>query len=196
MKQLSSNSNIEPTVVLWGVCHHLQRGYWELPPEDVEAFRDQLQSKASKHHVLAIAEEMSRDAMELTVSRAMHAGSRWKAFAKRYLKGVSLPSIPQQAANNLRLQYRGCDPGIEERRRLGILEPAGDPTEPEQQSLKAKNGCMREYYWLQCLKNFSQWPVLFLCGEEHFETFQKKLLSEDIKVVKCRPIKRTCTLCP
>lgn len=196
MKQLSSNNNAEPTVVLWGVCHHLQRGYWVLPPADVGAFLALVCSRASHHGVVAIAEEMSRDAMQLTVAIAMNPRGVSNAFINKYLQGVSLPSIPEQAAHFLGLGYRACDPGTEERRRLGIPECADDPTDPEQQDCRAKNGCMREYYWLQCLKDFAQWPVLYLCGEEHIETFRKKLLSEGIKVVKCSPTKRTCTLCP
>lgn len=195
MKQLASHNNVEATVVLLGICHHLQQGYWALPPAEVGAFFALLCSRANHHGVVAIAEEMSRDAMQLAVAKAMHPRGRLNAFINRYLKEVPLPSIPEQVSSYLGLRYCACDPGIEERRRLGIPEYADDPTDPEQQSLKAQSGCMREYYWLQRLKDFAQWPVFFLCGEEHLDTFRKKLLSEGIKAVKGRPATHTCILC-
>lgn len=196
MEQLASHNNVEPTVVLLGIRHHLQQGYWALTPPEVGAFFALVCSRANHHGVVAIAEEMSRDAMQLTAAKAMHPGSRLNAFINRYLKSVSLPSIPEQAANYLRLHYCACDPSIEEQRRLKIPKYVDDPDDPVQQRRKAINGCMREYYWLQCLNDFAQWPVFFLCGEEHFETFGEKLQSEGIKVVKCRPTKLTCTPCP
>lgn len=45
-----------------------------------------------------------------------------------------------------------------------------------------QGNCIRERYWLEQLLDLDAWPVLFICGSPHIETFRSLLKSHDIVV--------------
>ena len=47
---------------------------------------------------------------------------------------------------------------------------------------KAESHEKRERYWLEQLRRFDKWPVLFVCGAEHVTSFRNLLEQENITV--------------
>lgn len=119
--------------------------------------------------VSAVAEEMSEDAL---------------------LESNCTASIPMQMANALRLPHRFCDPNTAERARLGIRQQndilisafLGNLSETEVAVRLADSHAKCESYWLAQLRDLNLWPVLFVCGANHVDTFFNLLRHEDIAV--------------
>ncbi len=104
-------------------------------------------------------------------------------------------SIPQRVADKLSLKFHFCDPDTDERKRceiedIGVLERMRDDNDiPSDEAERRINvsWTKRERYWLEQLqKNVSEskYPVLFICGAKHVNTFSK-LLRESGFNVKC-----------
>lgn len=148
-----------PDVAIIGTCHSYQRGQI-----DAEAFEQMVESYASAYSFAAIAEEMSRDAL-----------------AEHGLK----QSICERVADRRHLDHSYVDPDGPMRTTLGI-EPTmnvdwagmkGCPysrQEIEQHNWN-RNFHPREKYWLERLHKFDRWPVLFVCGADHVESFAAKV---------------------
>ena len=92
-------------------------------------------------------------------------------------------SIPQRVAQELSLKHRLCDPNMEERGERGIFQEgylrATNPSMPEEEiERQFFNGeRRREQYWLDRLLTEPkvEWPVLFICGANHVDSFSKIL---------------------
>ena len=145
-------------VIIVGTSHPLQMASQEL--------KATLQDLCCRFSVSAIGEEMSDDATQ---------------------EYSSVVSVPVQVAKALRLPHRYCDPGRTERARLGIrqdndicaqLSLSEDEIDTQLKESRAK----RESYWLDQLLDLNIWPVLFVCGADHVDSFRRLLQREDIDV--------------
>ena len=156
------------TVLLIGTNHLYQR---PLPwPHDQgnKQFREMIATTCQQKGVKAIAEEMCVDGL--------------KPF------GVH-ESVCKQVADALHLAHRYCNPSIQEHIDRGIIideekfrYEEGVANKPQQQieaEIRVSHE-IRERYWLEQLLKLNAWPVLFVCGADHTESFRVLLQTDDI----------------
>lgn len=158
-------------VVLIGTSHKYQ-----LPLENVESngspnFYNIIDELSKLHQVKSIAEEMSVDALQES--------------------GFTI-SIAQKLCDDRRLLHQFTDPTREERKKMGILQDyeveskgwwfgwSRERIEAE----KKKNSRIRERFWLSRIDEVNIWPLFFICGANHFNSFATLLLKEGVGVVK------------
>ena len=87
------------------------------------------------------------------------------------LEGKNGRSIAGEVAKGLGIEHRLCDPGWEERKRLGIPGRADDFTG----QARAQQFEIRECYWLKCISDRFDSSVLFICGAVHTSQFETRL---------------------
>ena len=106
-------------------------------------------------------------------------------------------SIPQRVAKELSLKPLPCDPNRGQRTKLGIfhendlriqpfLNSSPPMSEDEIQRQILEGHRKRERYWLEQLQqevSESEYPVLFICGAKHVDTFSKLLEEHDFNVI-------------
>lgn len=153
------------TIFLVGTRHDYQRP-GSLSSEEFHAL---VAASCKEQDIKLIAEEMSIDALSLYGAKQ---------------------SVGEQVADSLRIGHCYCDPSIEEQKRLGITHPgkvglsdfsavrASQEVDPE---VRASNA-IRERRWLEHLLELECWPVLFVCGAHHIESFQALLHANSIIV--------------
>lgn len=148
-------------VIIVGTSHSIQIASRKLKP-----FLERL---CGNFTVSAVAEEMNEEAL---------------------LESNCTTSIPMQVANALRLPHRFCDPNTAERARLDIRQENDILISAYQANLSktevalclADSHTKRESYWLDQLRDLNVWPVLFVCGANHVDSFCDLLRHEDIAV--------------
>src|SRR6266700_329129 len=69
------------------------------------------------------------------------------------------------------LEKLGKDKGIEHR----FCEPT--PIERKENGIEQSDGDKREQFWLSRIEDCKNRNVLFVCGNEHVESFRKKLIT-------------------
>ncbi len=102
----------------------------------------------------------------------------------------SLESVPMHLAKKLNLQHYFCDPSPTERVNLKIQQDndikihgfINNLPEEEISNLIKAEYAKREAYWLNQLQLFNKWPLLFICGAKHVESFASLLINNGIKV--------------
>lgn len=106
-------------------------------------------------------------------------------------------SIPQRVAKELSLKPLLCDPNRGQRTKLGIFEENdlkiqsflnSNPPMPEDEIQRQvlEGYRKRERYWFEQLQqevSESKYPVLFICGKKHVDTFSKLLEEKDFNVI-------------
>jgi len=108
------------------------------------------------------SEHVEMKALELKVKTI---AEEWSHEANQRNK-VQFSTV-QTVATNLDLKHIFCDPTIEERKKHGINESNKD---------------RREEFWIERLKDLLHEKILFVCGEDHLESFKSKLDSRGILV--------------
>jgi hypothetical protein len=147
-------------VLLIGTSHDYQRvrgGTRDTGPEQLRAV---IAGVAVQHGVRAIAEEMSPEALVA-----------YKAT----------DSVGRQVAAVLGIAHRLCDPESTERQALGYREDddirmAGFFAGRDHDAIEAvvrASYAIRERRWLEHLLELDLWPVLFICGANHVESFEE-----------------------
>lgn len=130
--------------------------------EEEFAFRHLVESAAAKFAARALAEELNEDGL------SEH--------------NVTLSVLQLQAAA-LGLPHCFCEPGRAERAALGIqqgseVEVTGWIRGWSQDEVKTHLLAQfhkRETVWCDRLLAFDKWPVLFVCGADHVDTFSSLL---------------------
>jgi hypothetical protein len=171
--EFSDDGSSVPRIVrgVWviGTSHDyqlLRRGSDQL---GVAQFRALLTTVATDHGVRAIAEEMSLEGL------ALHKAD---------------DSVCKQVARTLGIPHRFCDPSSQERKALGIAEDddirmSGFFAGRDQQAIECyvrASYSLRERSWLGQLIELDAWPLLFVCGAYHAESFCARLQAEAIDV--------------
>lgn len=150
-----------------GTSHEYQVVRRAVSHPEREQFRTLLTSIAIEKVVQVIAEEMSIDA--LNVCRADE-------------------SVGQQVADALQIAHSHCDPSIDERKALGVVDDddirmsgfLNDRKPEEVEAAVNDSFAIRERCWLEHLLELDKWPVLFVCGANHAERFRERLESSGI----------------
>jgi hypothetical protein len=159
---------------LWGVqdkkIHIIgTRHTCQIPGNDHETlFKNLIESSCDKYHFRGIGEEMNLEAL------------------KQY-PNVKM-TICQIIAERLNILHRYCDPDPAQRKSLGITSEQevsldGFFNDRSPQQIEARRSAevgIRESYWLDQLLDMNTWPVLFVCGANHVETFPQILDDQKI----------------
>ena len=162
-------------VLLLGTEHPIQRG-----KKKKDIFKFYLKELCITHEVKAIAEEIDDN--------------------DRY--------IAENLSSDLNIKYKIIEPTRGERSDLGIedrndvicelmernkITKWPDKSSADKQSLEIHKECdvrmqiayrQREFEWLKRINELDTWPVLIICGAEHYEFFDDLLVSSGIVVVK------------
>ena len=150
-------------VIVVGTSHTIQTTDLALQPF--------LENLCQKFNARAVAEEMSEEALAEKDRAA---------------------SIPMHVAKALQIRHRFCDPDKAQRAKLGIRQENdfrleailsnSALSEPEVAACLADSHARRERYWLDQLRDFNVWPVLFVCGADHVASFSQLLKQQDMAV--------------
>ena len=175
------------TLVLVGTAHKFQRPVNGPYIEGIALFRDMIHDLCRQHEIAAIGEEMS-----------------WYALQEENVTA----SVAQRVCALLGLRHQLSDPSPEERFKLGIrqdndirAEHLCDGWTQEQVEAdvlargRVSSDRIREQFWLQKIQKFDVWPLLFICGTNHFTSFAKLLSSAGIDVVEVHPDWEPATNC-
>jgi hypothetical protein len=168
------------TVVLVGTDHNFQRPVHGPHAEGVAQFRARVRELCLQYHLAGIAEEMSLSALE---------------------EHNVTESVAQQVCASLGLRHQFSDPSSRaERYKLGIRQDndiraehmSGDSTQEQIEADVLARGSVpsdriREQFWLRKVQEFDVWPLLFICGANHFTSFTALLNANGIAVVEAHP---------
>jgi len=111
-------------------------------------------------------------------------------------------SIPKIFSRGYGLKHKYCDPEREEQERIGIKrsgfysqakkfseilqsEEIKNLTQEEADELEWKEDLKREPSWLCNILELNSWPLLFICGPKHVESFSGLLIAStfDVKII-------------
>ena len=146
-------------VLIVGTNHQIEMRGREASKHESDGFKKQLVEWCIKENPKAIAEEMSRDAVN-------EAGSP--------------RTVPKEVAEELRLKHKYCDPGRETRVKLGIqdkneIRMAAFIADRDLSEVLKDRERKRERYWLKQLESLDTFPVFFVCGYCHVYSFKELL---------------------
>jgi hypothetical protein len=165
------------TIILVGTDHNFQRPVNGKHTEGIAQFRIRIQELCLQYHLAAIAEEMSVSALaEYNLTE----------------------SVAQQVCALLSLRHQFSDPpSREERYKLGIRQDndiraehlLSDSTQEQIEADVLARGRVpsdriREQFWLSRVQELDVWPLLFICGANHFTSFSALLKENGIQVVE------------
>ena len=167
------------TVVLVGTSHKFQRPVNGPHADGIAQFRILIRDLCLQHDLAAIAEEMN-----------LHALQEWNVTQ----------SVAQQVCNLLGLRHQFSDPSPEERYKLGIRQDNDIRAEHvfdewTQEQIEADvlargsvpSDRIREQFWLRKIRELDEWPLLFICGANHFTAFAALLRASHIEIVEVHP---------
>lgn len=161
-------------VILLGTSHTFQIRNSDAQEWVSEQFRQLLISLCIEHKANGIAEEMNEVAL---------------------LEHNASTTIAKTVALELRIGHQLSDPPPNIRKSLGIQSEnyiraighlkklSNDDIEAE--ILRAYR--IRESYWLSQLQIFNSYPVVFICGANHVESFTSILLGNSCEVIVAAP---------
>lgn len=132
-------------------------------------FERMIKELCVRHQIKALGEEMSLEALQ-------------KKSVER--------SICEVVATSLGLPHKYCDPDTEERKKIGVTTVQDsvhddfmkNPNDKNVQNKTPIEIKIREEFWLNKLLELDFWPILFVCGACHVESFSR-LLTEKNKIV-------------
>ena len=149
--------------VVFGISHNLQRGFPFCSEEALSRFQRRLDILYGRYGFKCVIEEFNTDAL----NEAKIAETSVQLFAKR-----------------IGVEHSFCDPTAKERDELGIqsensakinFEFSMNPTTTLEKIIFDAND-KREKYWLEVVERQAKFPLLFVCGENHINSFEKKLI--------------------
>ena len=167
------------TVILVGTDHNFQRPVNGPHAEAIAQFRVRIKELCLQYHLAAIAEEMSVSGLE---------------------EHNVTESVAQQVCALLGLSHQFSDPSHAERYKLGIRQDNdiraehmfSDWTQEQIEADVLARGSIpsdriREQFWLRKIQEFDVWPLLFICGANHFTSFTALLKASCINVIEAHP---------
>lgn len=166
------------TVVLLGTAHPIQRG--ENAPT---LFRAVLMGECEKYNVKAIAEEIDNDKPTVAsiLAKTLHVGHL-----------IADPDLHERAKRGIQSDWR-VDIIREYQNRypeIGMW-----PESPSKENLPEEvwreydrrtneSHGTREQVWLEKVIQFDRWPLLFICGANHFRGFSNLLRKRGFHVIE------------
>lgn len=116
--------------------------------------------KGFEHYIKAEIQKLNIDLLAEEFSRQSVKMNRCKGEK----------SILEEIAERTKIKHLFCDPDSEERKSLGIPSEGKEKEE------------MREMEWLKRLENNAHERILFVCGNDHVESFKEKLIGKGCQV--------------
>lgn len=165
-------------VVLLGTSHPIQRGE-NLP----DVFRSMLIHECEKHQIIGIAEEA--DENQRTIGYKLAAERNYKHLyadpdiKERRKRGIPLPEDIRYYLQNIFVEKY---PEIQSWPRDDIGLP--EEVQKELDEMTQQSYRMREKVWLENIERSNVWPLLFVCGANHFNEFKKLLSTSGIHVIR------------
>lgn len=169
-----------PTVVLVSTNHEFQCLNPLDNSEEIRQHQEMITDLCFQHSISAIAEEMSFEALK------MHGLTK---------------TVAQQVCASLHLRHQFSDPPFLAREELGIFTDndirtdhrlKGSTKDVEDADAQARGSAhsnpLRKKFWLKKIRELNSWPLLFICGENHFRSFAELLSKYNIKVVSSQNI--------
>ena len=164
------------TVVLVGTAHKFQLPVNGAQADGIAQFRIMILDLCRQQDLAAIAEEMNPHALQ---------------------ENSVTESVAQQVSALLGRRHQFSDPSPEERYKLGIRQDNDIRAEHffdewTQVQIEADvlargrvpSDRIREQFWLRRIQELDAWPLLFICGSDHFTSFAALLRADSIDVVE------------
>ena len=168
-------------IVLVGTAHPIQRG--EQAPE---LFNAVLLEQCAFHEVNGIAEEIEKNAITIAYQlasalqlRHLYADPDWSERAERGIQSDCQLDIIQEYADRYPSIRWWPKEENEEDLPAEVLEQYRKRT--------ARADRLRERLWLEKIVGFNVWPLLFICGADHFEPFSNLLEVSGFNLIKSHP---------
>lgn len=163
---------MERKVYILGTSHEYQRNDDTCSSSSIDEFKLYLRAVCQLHRINAIGEEMSKTALE--------DFDRTNSISYLFVQEHGI------------LKHKYCDPDRDERKKLGIKESGffiqskklpkiyqsediKSITQEEAAELEWKEDLKKEPIWLCKALELNVWPLLFICGSKHVESFSKLL---------------------
>ena len=165
---------MKPSVFLFGTDHRYQRRSSDFSEVQHKAFIQKLDDVCDAKLVEAIAEECSLEALK---------------------ENNIDESVPEIFSKKNGIVHKYCDPNREKRANLNISQENDirasaifnnwSEDKIQEEILLSHN--RRESYWMDMLYKLNQWPVLFICGADHVQSFSHVLRNNDIdvEIIEC-----------
>ena len=195
-----------PKIILVGTAHPYQTQACKT--EDAQAFQWFVLQKCRQSGIKRLAEELNEEALQKDRNALEETKIRLESnntegpirealkWIKKALERWEGKSVAQKVAAQLGLKEPlFCDPDSEQRKLLGI-EDEGEIelkrdydrsiSDDEAQQRIRVSRTKRELCWLEQLQkkvSESEYPVLFICGAKHVDTFSKLLEENDFNVI-------------
>ncbi|WP_347990152.1 hypothetical protein [Methylomonas sp. AM2-LC] len=171
------------SVILIGTTHPIQLG-----ESSLDLFKKVLREQCQSHRVEGVAEEIKNG--DATVALALAAELQPPIphlYADPDIKERMEHGMPSNIADiilGLQNEYAARFPEIRCWPRNASSENL--PQEVWNEYLKRSNDAdrMREQIWLNKIISFDKWPLLFICGADHFIEFSKLLKQNGVRVVE------------
>jgi hypothetical protein len=156
-------------IIIVGTNHEYQWADKCRSHDEIEKFRRYITHLATKYSVLAIAEEMSIE--------ALNTNDRDE-------------SIPFQVTRSLKIEHQYSDPNLGEQSNLEIMNEGTIEFWGMQNNWSKKEKGRRvqleyrkrEAVWITKIKGLNTWPLLFICGSEHVIPLYDELLKLEYAV--------------
>lgn len=166
------------TVVLLGTEHPIQLG--EKAPDQ---FRAVLVDVCIKNNVKAIAEEINKGDKTIASTLAVDLQLQY-LYADPDIKERMDRGIPTSIEQDIIIDYVNQYPNIG----MWPREPSRDNllTEVWEEYSKRTEDAYRkrEQVWLEKINTFNRWPLLFICGTNHFDEFSKLLIASEFHIIE------------
>jgi hypothetical protein len=160
-------------VVLIGTDHKFQKPIDGPHREGIENFRNTIRQLIIQHDLCAIAEEMNlaalmEDNLQISVAQqiSVELGNIPHNFSDP-ASGKERSDLGIQGSNEIRLEGMN----------LGWTDEQVDAAIEESYRL-------REREWLRRIQDFDKWPLLFICGSNHFTHFSILLREAEMNVIE------------
>jgi len=167
-------------VYILGTSHEYQRNDNTCQPESIEEFKRYIKFICQNYDIKAIGEEMSEEALKF-----------WE-------REISIPKLFTQ--ENPIISHKYCDPEREEQKKFGIKQSGyfsqgrqlseilqspdvKNLSQEEAEQLEWQEDLKREPIWLCKILELNRWPILFICGSDHVDSFKELLDGESLSAL-------------
>jgi hypothetical protein len=169
------------TIVLVGTTHGIQRG-----ANAPELFRATLLELCISYQVRGIAEEIERNARTVAAELAF-ALKLDHLYADPDANERAEHGIVSDCRKDLIQEYAGRYPNIRWWPKEENEETLPAEVYAQYVERTAKADRMRERLWLTKIVEFDIWPLLFVCGADHFQPFSNLLDRCGFDLIKSHP---------
>lgn len=152
-------------VLIIGANHKYQHAsdlYERVEKTALFAFEKMISNACAENNIIAIGEE----------------------FSKEDLKKDSTDSFVKNVSDKLGKLHKYCNPTSEEEMAIGYkqcLYQMGGESSEEFDKRDWENEKLREIIWLKNIENLNSFPMLFVCGSMHVQSFSDLLKKNGIK---------------